>query len=83
MRLDEEECRIVSPCIGIIGLGRMGLPITKTLLSAGFEVVATSRSCNTRAAAKVDGPSIVDRPADVAARTHQILISVFNAAVPP
>jgi hypothetical protein len=79
--LTKKDARIASPCIGPIGLGRMGPPITKTLLSAGFEVVATSQSSNTRDAAKVDGLSIVDRPADVAARAHQILISVFDNAV--
>ncbi|MDR3435720.1 NAD(P)-dependent oxidoreductase [Telmatospirillum sp.] len=66
--------------VGVIGLGRMGLPIARTLISAGFDVVATSRSASSREAAKADGLFIVDTPAAVAAETGIILISVFDTA---
>lgn len=66
--------------VGLIGLGRMGLPIAKTLMAAGFEVVATSRSLGSREAAKGAGVLIVDTPATVALHVEFVLISVFDTS---
>lgn len=66
--------------VGLIGLGRMGVPIAKTLMTAGFEVIATSRSLESREVAKEAGVSIVDTPAAVASCVKFILVSVFDTS---
>jgi 2-hydroxy-3-oxopropionate reductase len=68
------------PTVGVIGIGRMGLPIVKTLKRAGFDVVATSRSQASRASAAAEDIKVVDTPCGVAEKATLILISVFDTA---
>lgn len=64
--------------IGVIGMGRMGLPIAQTLERAGFTVVATSRSQVSRANAEAQGIRVLDTPREVARHATLILTSVFD-----
>jgi UDP-N-acetylmuramoylalanine-D-glutamate ligase len=52
--------------VGIIGLGKMGLPMARHLRKAGFEVGACDISAAARASAKREGVRVVGAPRDVA-----------------
>ena len=69
-----------SSAVGLVGLGRMGLPLAKTLRRTGFDVIATSRSSGSRGIAAAEGIRVVDQPAEVAQGADIILISVFDTA---
>ncbi|MGA2126950.1 MAG: NAD(P)-dependent oxidoreductase [Xanthobacteraceae bacterium] len=63
--------------IGWIGMGRMGFPMARRLLAAGFDVSIWNR---TRAKAEplaAEGATIVDRPADLAG--VDVLCSIVSA----
>lgn len=57
--------------VGVIGLGRMGLPISVNLIERGFDVVGYRRSVGPEIAAA--GISVAASPADLAARSDVIL----------
>jgi putative dehydrogenase len=60
--------------VGVIGLGRMGLPIAENLIERGFEVVGYRRSPSPEAAEKGVVPAA--SPEDVAARVD-VLLSIL------
>ncbi|WP_410675870.1 NAD(P)-dependent oxidoreductase [Amycolatopsis sp. cmx-4-68] len=64
--------------VGVIGLGRMGLPIAENLMERGFAVVGYRRSPAREAAEK--GIVLADSPADVAARSDVLLSIVPDIA---
>lgn len=66
--------------VGLVGLGHMGMPVASTLARAGFEVVATSRSADARAAIEAQGMVTVASPAALAAEARIILVCVFDTA---
>ncbi|MTJ81924.1 MAG: NAD(P)-dependent oxidoreductase [Telmatospirillum sp.] len=70
----------MTTAVGVIGLGRMGLPIATTLKTAGFDVWGTSRSTEARLKAAGTGLSILDTPAEVSGMASYILISVRDTA---
>ncbi len=63
--------------VGVIGLGKMGLPIAVNLMARGFHVTGYRRSGSPELAAA--GGTVAASAADVAARTD-VLISIVPAA---
>lgn len=61
---------------GFVGLGIMGLPMTRNLLKGGFPVVAWNRSPARLDLAVADGAERGASPADVARRTSIVVICV-------
>lgn len=66
--------------VGVIGMGRMGLPIAQTLKRTGFDVLATSRSQASRVLAAAEGITVLDTPREIAENAKLIFISVFDTA---
>jgi len=62
--------------VGFVGLGKMGLPMTKNLLKAGFEVWVVSRSRGPIEAAVAAGAREAENPADLARRVDVALTCV-------
>lgn len=62
--------------VGFVGLGKMGLPMTKNLLKAGFEVWVVSRSRGPIEAAVAAGAREAESPADLARRVDVALTCV-------
>lgn len=62
--------------VGFIGLGIMGLPMTRNLLGAGFPVVAYNRSPGRLDAAAEAGAERGASPRDVAERSDVVVICV-------
>ncbi|MER5348475.1 NAD(P)-binding domain-containing protein, partial [Streptomyces mirabilis] len=60
--------------IGVIGLGRMGLPIAENLIERGFGVVGYRRHPSPELVAA--GGVVADSPASVAARAD-VLLSIL------
>jgi putative dehydrogenase len=58
-------------CIGVIGLGRMGLPISENLIERGFAVVGYRRHPSAELVAL--GGAMAESPADLAARADVVL----------
>jgi 3-hydroxyisobutyrate dehydrogenase len=58
--------------IGFIGLGDMGMPMARRLLSSGQEVLAWNRSSDKLAALVANGAIAASSPADMMARTDLI-----------
>jgi 3-hydroxyisobutyrate dehydrogenase-like beta-hydroxyacid dehydrogenase len=68
--------------IGVIGLGAMGLPMTRHLLSGGFSVVAYDVNEKAMAAATAEGASTAASPADVAKQCDLVIVVVgFDSQV--
>ncbi len=65
--------------IGFVGLGAMGLPMTRHLVEAGHEVTVASRSRGPIEAAVAFGASEGDGPAAVAAASEVMLLCVPNS----
>ena len=65
--------------LGFIGLGAMGLPMTRNLLAAGHDVRVASRSRPPIEAAVASGATDAGTPADVAARSEVTFICVPNS----
>ena len=68
------------PTVGFIGLGIMGLPMTRNLLKAGFDVVAWNRSAARVDAAVEAGAQRGASPADVASRADVTIVCVTASA---
>jgi 3-hydroxyisobutyrate dehydrogenase-like beta-hydroxyacid dehydrogenase len=62
--------------VGVVGLGKMGGPIARRLLSCGYRVVAHDAHAAAAAAVADDGVDVVTCPREVAARTDATLIVV-------
>lgn len=68
--------------VGIIGLGKMGLPITRHLRKRGFEVTAHDVNPSACKAAEALGASIAANAREVAANSEFVIIVVgFDAEV--
>jgi 3-hydroxyisobutyrate dehydrogenase-like beta-hydroxyacid dehydrogenase len=68
--------RALSEGVGVIGLGKMGLPMARNLLSKGFRVVGYDVTESARVAASNIGVDVVDSPAGVSASTALTLVVV-------
>ncbi len=66
------------PTIGFIGTLKMGLPMIRNLLAAGYPVVAFNRSPESLQAAANDGAIVAASIADVAARSNLVITSLTN-----
>jgi 3-hydroxyisobutyrate dehydrogenase len=66
--------------VGWIGLGIMGAPMARNLLSAGYDVVAWNRSAERLEAAVAAGAQRGTSPADVAARSDVVIACVTASA---
>ena len=62
--------------IGFVGLGRMGLPMTRRLLAAGHGLVVHDVRPEATCALVVEGAEAAASPADVAARSEVVLVSL-------
>src|SRR3954452_4196391 len=68
-----ESTRRTEPTIAVLGTGRMGAPIARNLLQAGFEVSVWNRTPR-RAQELVDaGARLAASPADAAASAEVVL----------
>lgn len=65
--------------IGVIGVGNMGLPMLKSLLRAGFDVVARDLRPEAEVAARDAGARIAPSASDLAASCDMILVVVVDA----
>jgi len=65
--------------IGFVGLGAMGLPMTRNLLGAGHEVTVASRSSGPVEAAVALGATAATTVADVATAAEVVLLCVPNS----
>src|SRR5436190_23763966 len=68
--------RTSSECIGIVGVGRMGLAMTKHLLKHGYAVTACDLDATQTKAAHAAGAEIVATAADVAKASQFVIIAV-------
>jgi 3-hydroxyisobutyrate dehydrogenase-like beta-hydroxyacid dehydrogenase len=66
----------MSETIGIIGLGRMGLPMGRRLVEAGYEVVGFDTSAEAQKNAAEAGISVVASAAEVAAASDASMVIV-------
>lgn len=66
----------MQPAIGLIGVGRMGLPVCSNLVRGGHRVVATDRRRECRRAVEAAGAEWADDVA-TAARATQVLVTVL------
>ena len=62
--------------VGFIGVGQMGLPMARNLLSAGFELVVFDVNPKALAAVQAAGARTVDSPVQVAAEADVVLVSL-------
>lgn len=67
-------------CVGMIGLGLMGLALVKRLKALGLTVAGCDLDATKCAAAQDEGAEIMDTPAAVATRVDTVLISVTTTA---
>ena len=65
-----------SGLVGIVGVGRMGLAMTKHLIGHGYQVIACDIDKKQREAARVAGAAIVNSPADLGRATQFVIIAV-------
>jgi len=75
-----ERASIEPRRVGLIGLGKMGQPMVRNLLKAGFQVVVHSRSRGPVDALAAEGAVAVASPAEVAAAVDLILTSLPDPA---
>jgi hypothetical protein len=68
--------------IGIVGLGKMGLPMAKHLLANGFKVAGCDPVEHARAAARAAGVSIANSPREIANVSDLVIVVVgFDSEV--
>ena len=68
--------------VGIVGIGKMGLPMARHLRKAGFEVAACDVSVAARSQAEGAGVKVVASPQAVAAETDFVIVVVgFDSEV--
>lgn len=68
------------PRVGLIGLGRMGQPMARNLLRAGYPLVVQSRSRGPIDALVAEGALAAERPAHVARRADIVLTALPTEA---
>ena len=68
------------PMVGFIGLGRMGLPMARNLLRAGFPLVAHNRSRGSVAEMAAAGAKAATSPAEVARSCDVVLTCLPDVA---
>ena len=66
--------------LGYLGLGMMGFPMTRRLLSAGFEVAVWNRSSGKASALVEAGAKLAAKPQEVAATASIIFMCLTDAA---
>jgi 3-hydroxyisobutyrate dehydrogenase len=66
--------------LGFLGLGMMGLPMTRRLLNAGYDVAVWNRSAGKAAALVAAGAKLKDHPRDVADSASIIFMCLTDAA---
>ena len=66
----------MTPSIGFIGLGRMGLPMARHLLDADFPLAVFNRTASRADALRQNGAGWADSPRELAARSD-IVISII------
>lgn len=64
--------------IGFIGLGTMGLPMANNLLKAGYELIVHNRSKDRVKLLKGEAITVVDTPAEVAAKS-EVVFTMLSA----
>jgi len=64
--------------IGFIGLGLMGIPMAKRLISAGFPVYIWNRTKEKSLAIEKEGVTVVSSPAQLASEVDVILICITD-----
>jgi len=64
--------------VGVIGLGKMGMPIARNLAGRGFEIIGYRRSGSPELLAA--GGSVAGSPAEVAERADVLLSILPDAA---
>ncbi|MFO7970968.1 MAG: NAD(P)-dependent oxidoreductase [Desulfobacterales bacterium] len=67
--------------IGFIGLGMMGLPMSKHLLDAGYNVVAYDVDPEACSKAKANGANIASSPREVAERGNPVITILPNSEI--
>jgi 3-hydroxyisobutyrate dehydrogenase len=70
----------INPPLGFIGLGLMGLPMTRRLLAAGREVVVWNRSPAKRDEAVASGARAAESPAAVARAAEVVFLNLTDTA---
>ena len=66
--------------LGYLGLGLMGLPMTRRLLGAGYDVAVWNRSPGKAAALVEAGATAATNPSEVAASASIIFMCLTDAA---
>jgi len=72
---------MTSPRLGFIGLGLMGTPMTRRLLSAGFDVTVWNRTPARAASLSEAGAHVAGSIAEVMASVDVVLLCLANTAV--
>jgi 2-hydroxy-3-oxopropionate reductase len=67
--------------IGFIGLGMMGLPMSKKLIEAGYKVVGYDIDSSALEKAKENGAEIAKSPLELTERCNPIITIVPNSDV--
>jgi 3-hydroxyisobutyrate dehydrogenase len=81
--LSDEEVRIVPPAaVGFIGLGQMGLPMTRRLYEAGYSLRACDASAAAREAfAQATGVTAVESAAEACRNVAAVITMLPNGAI--
>src|SRR5258708_7669854 len=66
--------------LGYLGLGMMGFPMTRRLVSAGYDVTVWNRSSGKAAALVAAGARLAPQPRDVAATASILFMCLTDAA---
>ena len=66
--------------LGYLGLGMMGFPMTRRLMSAGYDVTVWNRSSGKAAALVEAGARLAPQPRDVAATANLLFMCLTDAA---
>jgi 3-hydroxyisobutyrate dehydrogenase len=70
-----------TPRLGFIGIGLMGAPMTRRLLSAGFDVTVWNRSEEKSAALKADGATVAESITELTQSVDVVMLCLANTAV--
>lgn len=68
------------PRVGFVGLGRMGTPMARNVLAAGFPLTVFNRSAQRCEPLRAAGASVAATPAQLAARSDVVVTMVSDAA---
>ena len=68
------------PMVGFAGIGRMGLPMARNLLAAGFPVTVFNRTAERCQPLVEDGASLAATPAELAGASEVVVTMVADAA---